>query len=323
MHFIGIDIGGTKVSVSIGTDQGEILASKRVPTEALGDADSGLGKITDLIQPLLKQTDMRLGEIDGIGVGAPGAVDIAKGVLVHPPNLVGWDNTPIVERIYAATQRPVFLNNDANGWALAEYFFGACKGLPNIIILTNSTGMGGGLIINHRLLQGASDMAGEVGHMVIDNQGPGSAGLDGTFEGFCGGLSLANQVRRAIKNGTQTRILDHAGGNPDDIDFKEIREAYREGDVFAKELWQAFVERFAQGIGMLLMALNPNAVILGTIAIHSGDLLMKPLMEALPRYAWPRAIEACTIAPSRLEGIGDLSALSIAINAHREGRPAA
>ena len=182
--------------------------------------------------------------------------------------------------------------------------------------LTFSTGMGGGIICNGELVQGPTDMGGEVGHMVFDPNGPlCGCGHRGCWEAYVGGRRVAESLKEKIRaGGVKTSIVEKAGGI-ERINVEALLAAAREGDAFAVAEWDVFMERMAQGLGNLLMALNPEVVILGTIAIHAGDFAMKPILEKLPRYAWPWAINACTIAASSLGGkISSLAALAVAVD---------
>jgi glucokinase len=159
-------------------------------------------------------------------------------------------------------------------------------------------------------------MGGEVGHFVLDPHGPPCpCGQRGCYEIYCGGLNVANRLRERITGGKlKTAILDEAGGDPAKIDFKCLVAAVRKKDALALEAWDEYLERLAQGMGTIMMVANPEAVILGTIAIHAGDLVLEPVRKRVAKYAWKAVVEPCRIIPSALESrIGDLSAIAVAI----------
>jgi len=207
------------------------------------------------------------------------------------------------------------MNNDANACALAEHKFGRGRGVSNMVYLTHSTGMGGGVITNGRLVQGATDMAGEVGYFVLDPNGPPCpCGLSGCFEAYCGGrsASLALQRKIAAEN-IPTSLVAKAAGRLEKIDFRLFVEAAREGDEFAAGEWKKYIERLAQGIGIIIMVLNPDMVVLGTIARKTGGVLMVPLGERLKHFAWGAALKACNIETSSLgDDSGILGAVAVA-----------
>lgn len=315
MHLIGIDIGGTKICVCIGDHQGNILVSKRILTQPLKGSKNGLKAIADLIRQLLEDNKLDLKQIGTIGISTPGPISVKEGKILRPPNLPGWENTELVRYFEDTFHKHVMMNHDAKAAALAEYQFGSCKGTPNMIYLTCSTGMGGGAIVNGELLQGVSDTAAEVGHFILDIKGPQCAcGQRGCFESYCGGAALAKKMREEIqKDNIKTEILVEANGQLDQIDAGCLIKAAQKKDAYALKVWDEFTIRMAQGIGIVLMNFNPEVVILGTIAVHSGPLLLEPLKKQLPHFAWKENVRACRIEASSLgEEISELSGLALA-----------
>ena len=316
MNLLGIDIGGTKITACVGDETGKIFTSKRILTQPLGGSKNGVEATFELIREVLKESHLDISKIKAIGISSPGPIDYKAGKMLTPPNLKGWENTELVRLFEEEFKKPVFMNNDANAAGVAEFVFGGCKGIPDLVYLTLSTGMGGGVIIDGKLLQGASDTAGEVGHYVLDINGPYCpCGLRGCFEVYCGGANLAKMIQQKIKNErVHTQILKEAGGDVDKIGANHLIDAVMKNDAFALSIWEDFIERLAQGIGVVLMCFNPQAIVLGTMAIHAQGFLLKPLLKALPKYAWKQPIGACRIEASVLGSqISELSALALAI----------
>ncbi len=239
-------------------------------------------------------------------------------MILKTPNLKGWDHFKIGDFIEEKFNRPVFMQNDANGAGLAEYLFGACKG-KDLIYLTMSTGIGAGIVLNGKVLSGTNDLGGEVGHMTLDLNGPlCGCGKTGCWESYCGGKNLADQLRADIvANNIQTAILDEAGGDPEKISMQQIRAAIRAGDAYACEKWDVFIEKMAHAVGILLQTFNPEAIIMGTLAIHGGDTFIPQMIERIPKYAWKDALDVCRIEASELKNIGELSALAVALDGAR------
>jgi len=317
--FLGLDIGGTKTSVSLGRADGTLLETRRIPTESHEGPDRWRSRVTDLARTMLRERGLAVAEVAALGVAAPGPMSVARGVMIAPPNLPGWRDVPVVAPLRAEFGRPVFINNDANACALAEYRFGEYRGTPDLVFLTLSTGVGAGVVSGGRVLQGASDLAGEVGHHVLDPDGPPCpCGQRGCFEIYCGGLNVANRVRARLAAGERSAALDEAGGDPARLDFRAIAAAERRGDRLARDVWNEFVERLAQGVGTCLMFFNPRVVILGTIAVHLGERLLAPLRAALPRYAWAVSRDGVRVAASVFgANIGDYGALAVAVEGTR------
>jgi len=317
MNFLGIDIGGTKIAVSIGNEQGEILANKRFPTNP-DSVQETMQQAAEVAESLMVTTGLAFGKIDAIGISSPAPMCSKRRLIMQPTNMKKWDNFKAGDFFEEKFNRPVFLQNDANGAGLAEFWFGACKGL-DLIYLTMSTGIGAGIIANGQLVAGTNDLAGEVGHITLDLTGPRcGCGKTGCWESFCGGKSFANQVRADIASGVQTSILKEAGGDPSKIGMQEVRAAIRAGDKYACQKWDVFIEKMAHAVGILLMSFNPEAIVMGTLAIHGGDLFIPQMLERIPKYAWKSALDACRIEASVLTNIGELSAIAIAIDGARQ-----
>ncbi len=314
MKLLGIDIGGTKTAVCAGDETGRLFASQRMATPQ--DADTYRRNLLIACRRTAEEAGWRLGDVGAVGISAPGPLSVQDGLLLAPPNNPGFANLPIVRIVQEGVNVPVYFNNDANAAALAEWRFGAFRGTPDLVYLTFSTGMGGGVITNGRLVQGKTDSAGEFGHMVLDPSGPScGCGLRGCWESFVGGRMVSEQVKGRIRReAIRTQIVAEAGGDVEAISMRAITEAYRKGDPLAVEVWSEVLERLAQGIGIILMALDPQVILLGTMAIREADIVMPLLMERLPRYAWKWPLEKCRIAPASLgDRIGDLAGLAVAL----------
>ncbi|MFO7534939.1 MAG: ROK family protein [Kiritimatiellia bacterium] len=314
MNVLGIDIGGTKTAVSVGDESGAILHFKRMPT--LRDPGQYGEQLLALCRAVVADAGLTLRDLAAVGISAPGPLSVSRGLLLAPVNNPTFVDMPIVRMMREGLGLPVYFNNDGNAAALAEWYFGEFRGTPNLIYLTFSTGMGGGVIVNGRLLQGNADAAGEFGHMVLDVNGPPSEkGLRGTWESYVGGRAVQERTRARIRaEGIRTAIVEKAGGSIDAITMKAITDAYRAGDPFAKEVWDEVLERVAQGLGIIIMAFNPDVIVLGTMAIREGDIVMPEIAKRLPRYGWKSSIENCRIAPSTLgDRIGEMAGLAVAI----------
>ena len=221
---------------------------------------------------------------------------------MSPPNLPGWDDIHIVDMLKEEFGVPVFLQNDADACALAEWKFGAGQGTKNMIFCTFGTGLGAGLILNGNLYTGTCDMAGEVGHMRLAEYGPVGYGKAGSFEGFCSGggiaqigMSVAKELLQQGKKPSFCETLDEL----DNITAKKIAECAKAGDEDAKEV----------------DILNPERIVLGSVFARSSELLVEEMYKVLRRECLTRALEVCEIVPAGLgESLGDKAALSVAMN---------
>ncbi len=316
MHILGLDIGGTKTSICLGTKKGDLLASQRLPTNALEGPTPWFRRVRATVDEVLHTAGVPLSKVRAVGIACPGPMSVRRGMMLESPNMPGWINVPVVRWVRNAFRRPVFIDNDANACGLAEWLFGSHKGAQNLVYLTMSSGLGGGIIVNGRIAQGTNDLFGEVGHHVIDPKGPRCpCGRRGCWEVYCGGINAAHALRRDITaRRVRTAILDAAGGDPARIDFKAFLTAVKKRDAYALRAWKQYVEHLAHGMGTIIQFYNPEVILLGTIGIHAGNTLLVPLRKAVLRYAWKVGVNACEIRPSALgTKIGDLSTLAVAV----------
>ncbi|MDZ4199511.1 MAG: ROK family protein [Kiritimatiellia bacterium] len=316
MYLLGLDLGGTKTSVSLGDETGSIRCSRRIPTRPAEGPGVWLERARALMDETLAEAGVTPGQLGAAGLSVPGPMSVSRGMLLAPPNMIGWRDVPVLDPVARHLSCPVFIQNDANAVALAEARFGACRGAAHLVYLTMSTGIGAGVICNGKLVQGASDLGGEIGHHVLDSQGPVCpCGQRGCFEVYCGGLNVAHRIRERLAAGSVSEMLALAEGDPARIDFRTLVAARRMGDALAVEFWTEFIERLAQGVGTAIMLYNPEALLLGTLAIALGPELLDPLRLALPRYCWSLSLKACRRIESSTLGpqAGDIGALAVAL----------
>lgn len=301
MKIIGIDIGGTKCAVVLGNEKGEILRKEKFATT---DRDETLEKIITTV--------LGMGECDAVGISCGGPLDSKKGVIMSPPNLPGWDNVEIVKMINSRLGVPVFLKNDADACALAEWKFGAGKGCDNMIFLTFGTGLGAGLILGGRLYSGACDMAGEVGHIRLSDFGPVGYGKAGSFEGFCSGGGIAQLGQTAAKENSQ---MGHpVSFDNGEITAKTIADAAKNGDETALEVYRQCGRMLGKGLSVLIDILNPEKIVLGSIFVRSEELLRDEMQRVIEKETLYPSRRVCEIVPAGLgEALGDVAALCVAV----------
>lgn len=311
---LGIDIGGTKIALALGDEQGGVVARMRRPTDSSGRPEEDLARLAEDARRLMAEAGVRASEVARIGLSVPGPIDPERGVLLRPPNLPGWDEVPVCARLSEALGIPAHLANDANAAALAEWRFGAGRGFEQIVYLTMSTGVGGGIVADGRLLGGAAASAGEVGHTRVEWEGERcNCGLRGCLEAYVGGASWARRLREVAPEGS--RVIEIAGGR-DRVTPEHVVQAAGEGDAFALAEFDRFNEYLARGIVNLTFTLAPQAVILGTIAVAAGEeLCFAPLRERVRAQLWPSFARRLQILPAALgEELPYKAGLCAAIN---------
>ncbi|MEG2092365.1 ROK family protein [Cetobacterium sp.] len=312
--YIGIDIGGTKIATIIADENFNIKSKERFLTKKTITPEKTMDKIVENIGKQLQELNLDETYIKSIGISCGGPLNSKEGVILSPPNLPGWDNVRIVEKFKKIYKKPVFIQNDANACALAEWKLGAGVGYENLIFLTFGTGMGAGLILNNKLYTGKQDTAGEVGHMRLSNTGPLGFGKKGSFEGFCsgGGIVRLGEIflKKAIKEGYNGKLVELY---KDKVEAKEILDLAQGGEELSLKIINESARRLGQGLSILIDILNPEAIIIGSIYTRCENLFNKILKREIEKEALDISFRECKILPAKLnENIGDLASLIVA-----------
>ena len=304
---IGLDVGGTKTAVVLGDAGGTIHDRVEFPTRAphVRDGfDTTFARLCGCIEQVRQHAGARGRKPDVISVSIGGPLDIERGIIYSPPNLPGWDAIPLKELLEKRFGLPCFVEHDGNAGALAEWYFGAAKGARNVIFLTFGTGLGAGLILDGRLYRGASDSAGEVGHMRIAESGPVAYGKAGSWEAFCSGAGIA---RLAAHRFPRT-------WGKGEVSVRELAELAISGHAEARAVFEESGRYLGRGLAILLDVLNPEVIVLGSLAVRLGELVLVPAREEMAREALPGAVKVCRVVAAALgERIGDVAALCAAI----------
>jgi glucokinase len=310
----GVDIGGTKCAVSVGEAEGEpprVLGRRAFPTPPT--PDESLARIVAELRGLCAE----LGAAPAaVGVSCGGPLDSASGLVLAPPNLPGWDAVDVLAPLGAALGAPAAIQNDANACALAEWRWGAGRGLRHVVFLTFGTGMGAGLILDGRLYSGANDMAGEVGHVRLADHGPVGCGKLGSFEGFCSGAGIARLARAHVEAelqlGRRPALCPRAEDLPA-LSAAAVAAAARAGDPLALRVFETVAVKLGQGLAILIDVLNPEAVVIGSIFGRQRELIEPLMRRVLAEECLPRSLAVCRVVPAGLgEQVGDYAALAVA-----------
>ena len=314
-HVIGIDIGGTKLATVVADKDGNILQKVRKPTESEKGPRHAVQLLLAMVDEVIDLAELRREDISGIGVSCGGPLDTKTGIIYSPPNLPGWEALPLKEMIESEFHIPTIIENDANASALAEARFGGGRGYDYVLYMTMSTGIGGGIVANGEIYHGANDSAGEVGHQILLPDGPlCGCGQYGCLEALCSGPAIARRAQEAITDQPHTKILALADGQIDAVRSEHVLQAAREGDALAMALVEETAYYMGWGIANLVNILNPQIVLLGTIAVAAGDLLLDPIRRTVTEMAMQRPLETVKIMPAELgDSIGDLAAISLVL----------
>lgn len=308
-YFIGYDIGGTKCAVILGNEKAQVLERIAFDTRPERSWRAVVDELFSVTDALLARNE----DIEAFGISCGGPLDSRRGIIYSPPNLPGWDAVPICDVVTERYHKPCRLQNDANACALAEWKHGAGKGAQNMIFLTFGTGMGAGLILNGSLYVGTNDLAGEVGHIRLEKDGPLGYGKHGSFEGFCSGGGIADMAA------TRARELSACGIRPafikdnGSITTKDVALAAAAGDKEALKILEKSGKMLGQGLAILIDILNPELIVIGSVYARAREFLHPFAEEIIKREALPLAASVCKIVPAALgEAIGDIAALTVA-----------
>lgn len=310
---VGVDLGGTKIDVGIIRHDGKVIKKKREQTLVQKGPHAVIQQMLRMTNEILQYCSLTGNNILGIGIGAAGPMDMKKGFLIQPPNLPGWERVQIVKPFAEKFKTKVILNNDANAAALAEWYFGAGKRCKNMVYLTVSTGIGGGIIINGKLYLGANDNAGELGHQTILPDGPEcGCGNNGCLEALASGTSIARIGREAVRKNPQSLLYHMANYMQDNITAKMVFQAAAQGDSTAQQVVEKCAAYLGIGIANIINAFNPQRVVLGGGVSRAGKTWLSLVREEAKRRAMKPLYEAVDIVLSELgDDVGVIGAATL------------
>jgi glucokinase len=304
---LGLDIGGTKTAIVEGTFNAQVLQRSEVPTEAARPFDDTFPALALLIEQTIARASQAGRKVTALSVSIGGPLRISAGILIDPPHLSGWHHVRLKDQLQARFPAlPVFIEHDGNAGALAEFHFGVGRTRPNLehlIFLTFGTGLGAGIIVNGKILHGASDTAGEVGHWRLAPDGPIGFGKAGSWEGFASGAGLVElaalmyPARWSRATPIRQLVDSMLADEPDSLHVAAVAGQW-----------------MGRGMALLIDAFNPQVIVLGSLAVALGERILAPARNILTQEALPQAVAACEILASPLgKGIGDIAALMAAI----------
>jgi len=307
-YILGLDIGGTKTAMVLGTLNAEVVARDEISTPANVDFETAMQIICAAIDEFLQQlciSGFQTPQAISISIGGP--LNIEEGILHSPPHLAAWGQASLKQYLHERFHLPIFLEHDGSAGALAEYYFGAGRGARNLIFLTMGTGLGAGLILNGAIYHGATDSAGEVGHIRLSEEGPIEYGKVGSWEAFACGAGILKLA-----------YLRNPQEFPPTTTTSDIIRRALAGDPAALDLIHEVGMWMGKGLAILVDLLNPEVIIIGTLGILLGDLVLAPAREVLKKEALPNSNRACKILPAQLgSSLMDVGSLMAAFNAYR------
>ena len=301
---LGVDVGGTKMAVSLwarpSAGDPTRLGRTEWATDPGGPAPT-FDRIEREVAALLARNDATTRDLTAIGVSGGGPLDPEAGVIIDAPNLPGWRDVPIVRELERRFGAPAALENDANACARAEWLYGAGRGANHLAFLTCSTGIGAGLILDGAVYGGARSLAGEIGHVTIVPGGELCACERlGCLEAYASGGGMARRLEKLRRADASLPAT-----------AKEVVDRARAGDTFSQDFLTETAGYLADGLAALVFCLNLERIVLGTIPTAAGDLFITPLRSALSERVWPELAEGLEVVPSELwPDLGDWAAFA-------------
>lgn len=294
--YVGVDMGGTNIKVGLCDENGQLLQTFEGPTGSDG-SEAVLTRIADYVRKIVADSPYEWEQVAGIGAGIAGFMDIPEGFVKLSPNL-GWRNVPVKKTLEAKLGKPVSIDNDANVAALGEAWSGAGAGIPNVVCYTLGTGVGGGIIINGKIYQGSTGMAGELGHMAIVpdleaiNCGCGQVGCLETVSSATGIIRMAND---AVVRGDKTTL-----SLIENITAKDVFDAAKSGDEASLRIVNRAAYYLGRSMAFLAVVVNPQRFVIGGGVSKAGDILFDPIREIFKKYTPEAAQEGVDIVPAKL-----------------------
>jgi glucokinase len=301
--YIGCDLGGTNLRAAVvDVETGSVLHQLSVPTLAREGHDAVMQRMADLFLQVIHSAGMEKNDIGGIGIGVPGVLDLEKGETLFLPNLPGtWPHVALRDTIANLTDLPTKLLNDVRSITNGEWRFGAGRGIDTIAVFAIGTGIGGGLVINGQLHLGIGGTGGELGHSVIDFNGPQcGCGNKGCLEAYASGPAIAAMGMKAVAQGLTTRIADLCEYDLNRITPKLIAEAARSDDEIAKSIYEKAGYYLGIAAANVCVSIGPRRVVIGGGVAQAGDLLLEPARRCLREHVFVMPVDQVEIVQAQL-----------------------
>lgn len=320
--YIGLDLGGTNIKAGVMDESAVVLAKLSVPTRAEKGPDAVIHNMAEAARQVAAQANIALDDVDMIGIGTPGPVDYETGSVLAAPNMPGWTNIRVRDKIIDELGRPAVLENDANAAAFGEYWAGAGrdKSIRHLIMLTLGTGIGSGFIVDGRIVRGANGYGGEIGHIVVNPKGPThTSGSPGCFEHYASATGTGRRAVELIEGGGDSCLkptLDKHG----EISAEQVFDAAKQGDQLALHVVKEVTDTLGLVCVNLCRLFDPQMILFAGGMILSGDFLFDRIRAGFMKYDWKILEPRVKIVPAELgNDAGIVGAAAVAWDAHQNG----
>jgi glucokinase len=302
-YYLGIDLGGTNVKSGVVDDDGRSLSSVSIETHASRGPEAGVATLAEAGRRAVEASGLSWDEITGVGLGTPGTMDIPAGMLLEPPNLPGWDDFPVRDRLAELLGKQTILQNDANAAAYGEYWAGAGKGLTSLVLLTMGTGIGGGIVERGRIVEGRHSHGGECGHIIIQMENGRQCGCGGYghLEAYASATSLVKRAIESLEQSDEPTVLrTHLAAGT--LTARAINDASLAGDPLAARLMRETAHYLAVGAVCLMHTINPDIVLFGGGMSNAGPEFIELIRQGVKRLAFPMPASKTRIDYATLGG---------------------
>lgn len=297
MFYVGVDLGGTNIAVGLVDDKANIIVKDSVPTLRERHYQEIVKDMAGLILKLINQAGMKIEDFESIGVGSPGTPKCDTGEIIYASNL-NFKNVPLRKELQKYVNLPVYVNNDANVAAYAESIHGAAKATCISVTVTIGTGIGGGVIVDGKILSGFNNAASELGHMVINLGGEScGCGRNGCWEAYASATAFIRQTRKAALDNPESLINKLVNGDIDSINAKTAFDAAKQGDLTAQKVVEQYIKYIGEGLANIFNIFQPEVIVIGGGVCKEGEYLLSPLRKF---------IQENTFAPSQNINIAEL-----------------
>jgi glucokinase-like ROK family protein len=306
-----VDLGATSIDVALSTLGGGLLAHLGEPADIRDGPQPILGRVKELLAELLDEQSAGPQDVLAIGMGVPGPVEQASGLLRSPPIMPGWDLFPIRNAFAGEYAAPVFIDNDVNVMALGEHWGGVVKGVDNMLFVKIGTGIGGGIIADGRLYRGIQGCAGDIGHICVDPEGPVcSCGNRGCLEAMAAAPAIASKAERCARDGL-SEALSEVLGERGELSAQDVGEAASLGDYYALEIIRESGRLVGRVLATLVSTLNPSLIVIGGGVANIGHSLLAEIRSAVYRRSLPLATRNLPIVLSELDQVAGVTGASV------------
>lgn len=300
--YLGIDLGGTNIKSGVVDDHGRPLSSVSLETLAERGPDVGIENLAEAGRRAVQASGLTWEDITGVGLGSPGTMDLSRGMLLEPPNLPGWNQLPIRDRLAQKLQKPTVLQNDANAAAFGEYWAGAGRNTRSLVLFTLGTGIGCGIVEDGRIIEGRHSHGGECGHIIIqmENARQCSCGAYGHLEAYASATALVKRAQEALAQNAEPSLLREI---PEGLlSSRAIDEAARAGDPMARRLMRETAHYLAVGAVCLMHTIDPDIVLFGGGMIAAGEPFLEDIRHDIRAMAFPTLAKGVRIEYAALGG---------------------